>query len=315
MRMKLGGTGNQADGKLPNLLIVGAAKSGTTSLHYYLRQHPEIYMSPVKEPKFITAQFVRFPLRGVGDDRTERQIVKDLRSYKALFAKAKREKVLGESSTDTMYYYDRSIPVIREILGQPKILIILRNPVERAFSNYLHLVRDGRETLSFEEALEQEESRIRDNWNYFWHYRSLGLYANQVKAFLEAFPATKVVLFDDLRKDLPGLLREIFTFLEVDPSFTVKIPSAPLNVSGVPKNKLFQAVLDGDNPFLRTVRRLLENTPLEDPLSRIMAKVRKMNLEKIKMDSRTRKSLIEFYEPDIRELSRIIDRDLSSWLN
>ena len=300
--------------KLPNLLIVGAAKSGTTSLHFFLKQHPDVFMSPVKEPKFITSQFLPFPFRGVGDRRVEKQVVKNLEDYIGLFKKAGNERILGEGSTDTLYYYERSIPVIKKILGNPKIIIILRNPVDRAFSNYFHLVRDGREFLSFEEALAEEENRIRNNWDYFWHYKALGLYSAQVGAFLNEFPHVKVLLFDQLRSDVTGMMREIFSFLEIDADFKITRPDVPLNVSGVPKNRFFHFLFNSNNLVFRTGRRILANSPLEDRLAKFVARIRRRNLERIKPDEKIRRQLREFYREDILKLEKILGYDLSSWL-
>ena len=146
--------------KLPNFLLVGAAKCGTSSLHKYLDQHPEIFMSKHKEPRFISSQATPFPLNGPGDHKVEAWYVKNYDDYEKLFEGAGEYPAVGESSADTLYFYKGTIPVIKKYLGDPKIVIMLRNPVKRAFSAYQHLVRDLREDLSFEEGLEREPERI-----------------------------------------------------------------------------------------------------------------------------------------------------------
>jgi hypothetical protein len=300
--------------QLPNFLIVGAAKSGTTSIHYFLKQHPQIFMSSVKEPKFISSQSLTFPFRGIGDSDVEKTICKDFSSYRSLFKKAKGEKILGEASTDTLYYADKSVEVIKKILGNPKILIVLRNPVDRAFSNYVHLVKDGRENLNFAEALEEEENRIKNNWDYFWHYKSLGMYYRQVKSFLENFPEVQIFLFDQLKDNMVQLIKDVFSFLEVDVSYEIKNSETPLNASGIPKNIVMQKFLSTHNVFFRTGRKLLNDTFLEDPLAKFSAKLRKKNLARKKMDSGQRKNLVEFYREDILNLSDLIHEDISHWL-
>lgn len=300
--------------KLPNFLIVGAAKSGTTSIHYFLKQHPQIFMSTVKEPKFISAQFLTFPFRGIGDSDVEKTVCKDISSYRSLFEKVKDEKILGEASTDTLYYAEKSVEVIKKTLGNPKILIVLRNPVDRAFSNYIHLVKDGRENLSFADALDQEEYRIKNNWDYFWHYKSLGMYYQQVRSFLENFPEVQIFLFEQLKENMAQLIKEVFTFLEVDASYEIKNTETPLNVSGIPKNKVMQKFLSTHNIFFRTGRKMLHDTFLEDPLAKFAANLRKKNLTRKKLDSGMRKSLVEFYRKDILKLSDLIHEDLSHWL-
>src|SRR5688572_23745369 len=96
--------------KLPNSLIVGAAKCGTSSLHKYLEQHPEIFMSEVKEPRFITSQVNPFPVNGPGDHKVEAWYVKKFADYQKLFEGAENYKAVGESSADTLYFYKDSIP-------------------------------------------------------------------------------------------------------------------------------------------------------------------------------------------------------------
>ena len=115
---------------LPNFLIVGAAKSGTTSLYRYLQQHPDIFMSQKKEPKFFSSQFLKFPFVGPGDQNMELSICKTFDKYESLFKYADNIKAVGEASADNLYYYTHAIPLIKKYLGNVKILIILRNPID-----------------------------------------------------------------------------------------------------------------------------------------------------------------------------------------
>ena len=241
--------------KLPNFLIVGAPKSGTSSLHYYLKQHPEIYMSPVKEPRFITAQFIKFPLKGIRDDRLEKIIVKSFDEYKKLFSKVKNEKAIGEASIDNLYFYENAIKYIKKYLGEVRIIIILRNPIDRAFSAYQMFVRNLREPLSFEDALKAEQERKNNNWAFGWHYLSVGFYYKQVKAYLENFSQVKVYLFDDLKTDALGVAKDIFMFLKVNMSFAPDV-SHIYNISGIPKNRFIH------NFLFRPVRYLRKNSEM-----------------------------------------------------
>jgi len=154
--------------KLPNFLIVGAPKSGTTSLYYYLKEHPEIYMSKLKEPHFFSKECKNLPFRGPKDESLGSTKYMNLtwEDYQNLFKGAITYKAVGEASADYLYYFKCSIKNIKKYLGNPKIIIILRNPIERAFSAYLHMLRDGREYLSFREALHMEEERKKNNWDF-----------------------------------------------------------------------------------------------------------------------------------------------------
>ncbi len=299
--------------KLPNFLIVGAAKSGTTALYYFLKAHPEIYMSPVKEPKFITSNFLKYPFNGPGDYEIEKKIIKRFEDYCLLFKKVTLEKAIGEASADNLYYYEDSIHYIKKFLREPKIIIILRNPVERAYSAYLHLVRDGRERLSFEEALEREEERMKKNWEFIWFYKDVGFYYAQVKAYLNSFEKVKVCLYEDLQNAPSTLLKEIYTFLEVDPNF-VQDTSAKYNISGVPLSRRFHNFLINSNPLKEKTKSLLNIFFTEEQLGRMVEFLKVKNLYKPRIKKETREYLKKLYREDILKLQELINRDLRHWL-
>ncbi len=297
--------------KLPNFLIVGAAKAGTTSLYHYLEEHPEIFMSPLKEPKFITSNFLKFPFRGIGDDEVERKIIKDFNSYVTLFEDAKKEKAIGEASADNLYYFEQSPFFIKKFLGDVKIIIILRNPIDRAFSAYTHLVRDGREYLNFEEALQEEEKRKKENWEFIWFYKDVGFYYKQVKAYIENFSKVKIYLYEDLKDNQLELIKDIYKFLEVDDSFVPSNLRVKYNVSGVPKNKRLHYLLTKPNPIKKIIKPFIPQRIRRNLLNKIIQK----NLLKPKMKLETKLYLKELYREDILKLQELIKRDLSHWLN
>ncbi len=301
---------------LPNFLIVGAAKSGTTSLNYYLKQHPQIYMSPVKEPKFFTAQFLKFPLNGIGDDKVEKRMVKTFDEYKNLFKWVTPErKAIGEASVDNLYYHQKTISYIKHYLDEPKIIILLRNPVFRAFSAYKHLVRDGREFVSFEKGLQLEDERIKNNWEFIWFYKDVGFYYEQVKDYIKEFKRVKIFLTDDLEKNPLKVVKETYEFLEVDPSFVPDV-SVKYNVSGVPKSKMFSVTLKKANT-LGSVLEPVVNTLFPKKGIKIVSwieKIRAKNLESPEMKPETKEYLQTLYKENILKLQDLIKRDLSNWL-
>jgi hypothetical protein len=302
--------------RLPNFLIVGAAKSGTTSLSYYLKQHKEIYISPIKEPKFFTAQFLKFPLKGVGDDDVERHIVKKFDDYKKLFKWVTPErKAIGEASVDNLYYYEGAIKQIKKYLGDPKIIIILRNPVSRALSAYTHLVRDGRESLSFEEGLEMETQRMKDNWEFLWFYKDTGLYYEQIKAYMQNFSKVKIYFTDDLDKKPLEMVKDLFNFLEVDPDFIPDV-SVKYNVSGIPKRPIYSKISKDLN---MTGSFLANSTNYLFPKKGIkiigwFEKIRAKGFQKPEMKVQTREFLINFYHDDLMKVQQLTGKDLSNWL-
>jgi len=298
--------------KLPNFLIVGAAKCGTSSLHKYLEQHPDVFMSRVKEPRFITSQIISFPLNGPGDHKVENWYVKKYDDYIKLFEGAEDFQAVGESSADTLYFYKGSIPVIKKYLGDPRIIIMLRDPVKRAFSAYQHLVRDLREELSFEDGLKEEPNRIKNNWELIYHYTAASLYHDAVKAFRDNFSHVNVILTEDQEKRPRQLIRDIFSFLEVDPNFGVNT-EIKYNVSGKPKVQwIHQFFFEGNmaRKLAQPIARKL--FPLETR-QRIAQKIQEKNLTRLTINPETKIKLQEFFEEDIKKLENLLNRDLSRW--
>lgn len=298
--------------KLPNFLIVGAAKSGTTSLYHYLSQHPEVYMSPIKEPRFITAQFVKYPLRL----KKEKRVIEDFEEYKKLFKHVKNEKAIGEASVDNLYYYEESIKFIKKYLRDVKIIIILRNPIESVFSNYQMLVRSRGEHLSFEDALNAEDERKKLHMIYGcgWHYKSLCFYYKQVKAYLENFTHVKIYLYDDLKNNTLGLIKDMYEFLGVDTLFVPDI-SYKYNVGGIPKNKFIYNILFVKPRLLRGgLEKVLKIFLLEERFYKIVEDLKARYLKKEQIKPETRDYLKNLYREDILKLQDLIGRDLSHWL-
>ena len=180
---------------------------------------------------------------------------KDFSDYCALFAAAEGYKAVGEASTDILLYHADVIPLLRSVLGDPRIIIILRNPCERAYSAYLHLFRENRENCSFEEGLRREKQRIADNWSAMWRYQARGMYSRQVEAFLQSFSRVLVLLYDDLQHDPLALVRQVCEFLEVDIAYRPTSIHTRFNVSGIPRLKFINNLFLQRNAFQRSVRK------------------------------------------------------------
>ena len=288
---------------MPNFFIVGAQKAGTTSLYHYLDQHPEIYMSPRKEPHFFEGMHSEFRRPG-----RRNAPVSDLTEYLALFDGASGERAIGEASAS--YLYSPKAPgLIESSVPDARLIAVLRNPADRAYSNYLHCVQVGREPLgSFAEALRAEPSRMRDRWGPLWYYKDKGFYHAQVKRYFDTFGSDRVGiwLYEDLRNHTARTLGEVFRFLGVDENF---VPDASIehNPSGVPRaGKLYPRVraLTARNPVL--VERFLPARLRGYLKSRILVKPPPFPPE-------LREDLTRSYKEDILKLQELIDRDLSAW--
>lgn len=299
---------------MPNTFIIGAAKSGTTSLYEYLRQHPDAFMSPTKEPRYFAYAESPPPMAGPGDETSNREAgaVYSLDAYRQLFTDATTESVIGEASP--VYLYDEDAPrLIREHCPDATLIALLRNPIERAYSHFLHLVRSGREPLrNFEAALEAEDERVASGWEWSWHYRRMGFYHEQLSRYLTYFPPEQlhVFLFDELKADAVGLAQEVYRVLDIDASFEPR-EGPRRRTTGFPKSEwLQQFIHDADHPIRRWVRPVIPESVRE----RVLTTVKNANLEKPPMSDAARRRLARTYRADVERLESLIERDLSDWL-
>lgn len=297
--------------KIPHFLVVGAARAGTTSLQQYLRQHPGLFLPKLKEPCFFT----------FADDRKSYKqgkfafVVRDWDKYMELFEEAAPQQVRGEISTPYLYLYNQTIANIRKfhpVPGSLKILILLRDPAERAFSQYMWRVRDGRESLSFEEAIEKEESRREEGFSFDYFYVDRGLYSRQVEAYMEAFTFVKVMLLEDLKEKPEESLAQICNFLGVDEHFVFS-KEEELNASYEPRWKALSRLITMES---KTKFRILNQLP-ESWRHSIRQQFQDWNSKRtasMKLNPATRKRLVDFYTPDILKLQGLIHRDLAAWM-
>lgn len=297
---------------LPNFLIAGASKCGTTSLYYYLKEHPEIFMSRIKEPAFFLWQITGTPGNGIGDKR--RVMIRSLEDYLELFRGSEGKKAVGEASVHNLYHSNKTIGHIKNLLGDPKIIIVLRDPVERAFSAYMHLVRDNREFLPFEQALDQEAERIRKGWSSTWYYKDGGFYFRRVRDYLENFTSVKVSFFEDLKNDALLFTQDIYRFLEVDASFTPDA-KARYNTAGRPRYRRLNSFFIKRPSVVQSFTRAAGKTVLGDEKwAKLRDSLRARILVKEKMRPETREYLRQLYAKDILQLQELLGRDLGCWL-
>ncbi|WP_300460982.1 sulfotransferase [Desulfobacula sp.] len=299
--------------KRPDFLIVGAPKCGTTSLFRYLKNHPQIFLPEKKEPKFISSQFIKFPMNGPGDTRLD-ETVHEFSQYSGLFSEADDHQLCGEASADTLYYYHQSIPVIKKYIGNPKIIILLRNPVERAFSSYSHTVRDHRETAGFEFALSNEKVRIKNNFDLMWHHVKVGCYYCQVKAFLDNFEHVFVGLFDDLKKDSPSFVRNVFDFLEIDNQYLPSNLDRVYHRSYVPKYRFINQWIVRPNKLKNAAKPLFNIFFTNAQIEGMINFFKDMSEKKRNIEFDTRIRLTRSFKKDIHQLSQLIGKDLEQWI-
>jgi sulfotransferase family protein len=299
---------------MPSFLVVGAAKAGTTALYQWLRQHPDVYVTPTKETNFFALESQRADFAGPGDDvAINRFSLTNLDDYRRQFDGVGPERAVGEVCP--LYLYSpRAAERIRHHVPDAKLVAILRDPIERAYSNFLHQRRDGREPLAgFADALAAEPERIAANWEWFWHYRQVGLYGEQLARFEGELRdgRMRVYLHDDLEQDPASLLRDLLGFLGVDDSF---VPTAftRVNRSAPPRSAALHEHLVRQTRARRLARRLLPRRARR----RVRRRLLELNLDDARrtIAPEVRQTLADFYREDVARLQNLIGRDLSDWL-
>lgn len=296
----------------PNFLVVGAAKTGTTSLHAYLEQHPDVFM-PTKENFFFISELYRDNHLPYPAQRPKAEIEFDEQAYLAPYAKAENFAARGEVATGYLYYHQTAIPRIKAMLGADiKLMAILRHPVERIWSGYTFFSRDLHEKLPFEEAMAAEADRTAKGWDFMWHYAAHSRYAESVRAYQEAFPNFRVFFFDDLKVDPAGFMRSVFSFLEVDPNIDLDLTEK--NVSGAPKSKAFQALVTQENPVKKALRPLIRAVAGREARHKMRQWLKSKNVgDKDRMSAEQYNALLPQFLDDIVELEKLTGRDLSHW--
>ena len=298
---------------IPNFLVIGAGKAGTTSIDLYLQEHPQVYMSPVKEPNFFALEGEKVDFRGPNaENLINSWSVNDWEKYLELFQGVKDQKAIGETSP--LYLYSPKAPErIRHYIPNVKLIAILRNPVRRAFSAYVYLLGKGRESCKdFGQALLQEEKRINANWEWIWHYQNVGFYYKQLKRYFDTFDREqiRVYLFEDLNSNPVSLVQNIFQFIGVDDTF---IPNTSIKAkeSKVPKNRLLQNFLEKPN-LIKNILKVVLPANFRKPMA---ARTYRENIaEPPKLSPEMQQQLIQVYQEDILKLQDLIQRDLSKWL-
>ena len=301
-----------------NFLIIGAQKSGTTSLYHYLAEHPDIYMSPVKEPFFFSPfvegeRGVDPPIPGAARFLAAhaQACTHGWESYCRLFDGVRHETAIGEA-TPVYLANPKSPERIKHRIPKARLIAILRHPADRAYSGFCHMLEAKLETTSdFAKALEDEPRRLAENWVDFWTYRRQGFYFEHLSRYLEVFDRRqmRIHLYDDLVADPEGLVRDVYTFLGVDESFVPDL-SQRHNPTRLPKNRLLDSLMTRESATKRLAKRLLP----AQLLKRVAGKIRERNLEKPHLDPQLRAELIQFYRSDILRLQDLLNRDLGHWL-
>lgn len=316
----------------PNFLMIGAAKSGSTSLYYYLRQHPEIFLPSLKEPHFF-GHAANYQRKANGPGDREVRIVTEESEYHTLFAEAGAYPARGEMSQS---YLKNSLASqrIHAYNPQMKLFAILRQPADAAFSFFLMLRREKRETLTdFAQAVAAEPERKRQGWDAGWQYSTRGFYYQYLQKYFALFPREqmRVYLYEDFSANPLAVCQDLFRFLGVDDTFKPDFRRRH-NMGLLPRNENLGHILQVESPLKMGLARTAPVTarvlsPVAAPMRwafnnfltphqrrAVYTWLRERNKHKPTFDRRLRRKLTAYYREDILQLQDLIGRDLSHWL-
>lgn len=286
---------------LPNFIIVGAPKSGTTSLYHYLSEHPQVFMSEPKEVNFFSREEIERQGLFYKDFKA-----KDLDEYKKLFLEANDEKAVGEGSVSYLFYPETPAK-IKALLPDVKIIILLRDPVSRGYSHYLMDYRLGLVDVPYEEIV-LKTCTYKNAHLYYQQYVELGLYYEQVKRYFELFGKEQVKIYfqEDLRQDTQKIILDLYEFLEIDPSDMPNIEREH-NAFSMPKSNLIHKLYSSH--FIRTFLSIVFPETLKEKIKNALFERK----QKPKLDEQLRVQLLDIYRQDIKNLEGLLNKDLSHW--
>ncbi len=287
--------------RAPNFFLLGAAKAGTTSLYAMLKQHPQIFMSSSKETQFF-----------FNDGKFRKGFQFYLDTY---FWKAGGYPFRGEASPS--YFHAPALVAPRmksaSFSERLKFIVVLRDPVERAWSHYLHRRRVCAETCSFPEALELEHVRLKRKPTSWVGYFSDGLYGQLTSEWFEYFPKDAFLFLDyeEATKDWTSSLKSICLHLGADPTFKWR-QFVSYNTGGVPRNGLLMQLLQRPRPSLRRFKSLIGQDNISN-LRRILNRINTRPEPSPVLDPSIEMELRKRYTSDIEQLERILGRNYEKW--
>lgn len=279
---------------LPNCILNGVAKSGTTSMYHYLKCHHQIFMSERKELNYFT------PPRTTSD--LSRKVLKPISSaeeYESYFVGSENFKIRGEASP-SYFSTPGSAANIKSKIPNAKFITTLRNPADRAFSGYLMNIRGNTAIKGDSDAFSKDK-----------HWVKLGLYYDRLREYYDLFsPAQiKIVLLEDLRSDKKKVLEDVFEFLSVDNNYNYESHNKIHNAGKLPKNMLLHNFINNNTFIKKTVRPKI---PVS--IKKYAKKLESVNYKKPEtMSDELRSQLNQYYKDDIDKVQALIGRSLSIW--
>jgi len=301
-----------------DFVIVGTFKSATSSLAFQLQGHSDVNIPYPKDPYIFLKDYcstLEKPVVFLKDHH--KSAVYDDDKFDLSFDLSKNGSALcGEATPLYLYKHEEAIKNIKTNNPDMKIIIVLRNPGERAFSNYMHNIKDGFEERSFSDVIKQYKTTEIESLHPFFHYIKAGFYYQQVKAYLDAFDNVQVILYDDISSDSEAVMSSIYDFLKIDKQ-PQKVKISRLNKTGKIKNKKLHSFIlqeSGIKNILRPIYRFFIRDVQKR--KRISEKIKNKNIEKPLLNAEDRGHLSTIFSEDTKELSKLLNKPLDKiWSN
>ncbi len=298
----------------PTFLIAGAARAGTTSLAEGLRTHSRVFVTQPKEPHYFALHGAPADFRGPGDaDTVNRVAVTDREEYLRLYPQEHDFLALGDGSVSTLYYADRAAPQIVSMNPEMRMVVILRDPVDRAYSSFQYLKTRGFEPQEhFLDAVADEDRRKAENWHHLWHYVSMSHYATDLATLQDALGRDRVGVwfYDDLQEDYAATLRSVQDFLSLPADSLQDLDVPRVNVSGTPRLRWLQKAIQkatGNERLRRTVKGMTSY--------RFRERIRRSGLRPAAATAAERSELAPRFTADLVALRSRVDGPVPSWLS
>ena len=295
--------------KKPNFIIAGFPKCGTTSLHHYLNEHPEIYMPAQKELHFFTFNILSKLNNGPKDAVVKKTQINNSEKYLNFYKGVTNEIAIGDASPSYINYPSQ-FKKIKKYLNDPKVIIILRDPINRAYSNYLHLKRENRETLSFKEAIFKEDERKTNKYSDFWYYKFNSTYYDKIIKAKETFSDVLILTSEELSNNGEATMKNVYKFLEVNDTFKLKRKFNNFNKGGHFKQNIFTKIIFQPSTLKNTIKQFIKPTPF---LKIIISKIANNFIKNPqKIDNESLKYLKKHFKNEVEKLETL-NIDTSKW--
>ena len=293
---------------LPTFLMAGVQKAGTSSVYKYLEQHPQVCLGTVKEPNFLESEL---PSETIANNQAyyeKRAFRYSYEKYLDNFSQCTDELAIGDGSVNCLFHYETSIPRIQKYIPNAKIFVVLRHPVERAFSDYLMHLRD---------AINSEQTLPLTKQSPSSFQLRKGLYYESIKSFQETFGTRqfRVYFYKDFCQDSIQMMKSIYEFIGVSADFEPDT-SEKYQTASIPKNSFINRLLRKQNPlktvFRSTIGTLLPEEKRQAIRSWLISK-NSQSKQSVSLSPKERQVLLDYYREDVLKLQDYLDRDLSAW--